>query len=50
MWGGLREGGREGWNWWWWSSLGKARNLGQWKLPGIYEGDPKTPSNKAYGT
>ena len=24
----------------WGTSLGKARNLGQWKLPGIYEGDP----------
>jgi hypothetical protein len=24
----------------WGASLGKARNLGQWKLPGIYEGDP----------
>jgi len=26
-------------------SLGPARNPGPWKLPGIYEGDPSSPSS-----
>ena len=34
----------------WEVSLGWTRNLSQWKLLGIYEVDPKTPSNGGYGT
>lgn len=49
--GGRMEGGstvRKNWNPGGDASLGQARNLGQWELPGIYKGDPKTSSNGGY--